>query len=279
MSDDIVWGVADFLCILCGSTLLLVSPHLDSAETNLTGQSATICTACGRRTPARDLPQACQSQIAGRLRLLLDDDDLLHVSKALNKFIAGSSIAGRITAGLPDDATDAPSRAAGLDSPSPALQSTVSQKSPGEALRHAGVAAGVDTSRYQLVAKLGASEARLLAAVLDMNVGELVTDKKRNPQFAATRLRRPIVEPAFFTSIEAELVRYKSSGRRTNIGFSLKEVEVLRRGMTTEKEVLPILDSKQNAVGALRFHRMKGVQFGAVEFYRLRQRPGKRRLK
>lgn len=238
-----------------------------------------MCTSCGQRTPARDLPLAYQSQIARRLRLLLDDDDLLHVSKALNKFIAGSSNAGRAIARLANDATDAPSRAGGLDSTSPALQSTVSLESSGQAQQRSGVASVVDTSRYQLVAKLGASEAKLLAAVLDMNVGELVTDKRRNPQFAATRLRRPIVEPAFYTTIEAELIRYKASGRRTNIGFSLKEIRVIRIGMTTDKEVLPIIDSKQNVVGAVRFHRIKGVQFGAVELYRIRQSPGKRRLK
>lgn len=274
MSDDVVWGVADFLCVRCGSTLLLVSPPLDFAETNLTGQSAARCTSCGQRTPARDLPQARQSQIAGRLRHLIDDDDFLHVSKALNRFITGSSTAGRTAAGLTNDSTDTPSSEAGPDPTSPKSQAAVTQQSSAEALRQTGDAfGGVDTSVYQLFAKLGAAEAKLLGAVHEMPIGEVVKNRKRDPNFSVARLRIPIVEPAFFTEIEVELVRYKASGRRNSLGFSLDEIKALRRGLTARRDVIPTQDSMMNTVGLLRFHRMKGGQVAAVEVYRRRSGP------
>jgi hypothetical protein len=273
VTQELVWGVADFLCRHCQSVLLLVSPSLESSESNLTGKTSAQCSSCQHRTEARDLPQAHQSLIAARLRLLLEDDDLVHASEALASLLAAEPVSqpkrhnhgssqGRASVSAPASVQP--------QAPIP-TRPTTRQVQPASGASTAGhTTLPVDISSYQLVAKLGAAEATLLSAVPESPVGEIVANRKRDPNFSVVRLRIPIVEPAFFTEIAAELVRYKSSGRRTSLGFSLDEIEALRRGITARRDVVLTKDSMMNTVGLLRFYRMKGSQVAAVEVYRRR---------
>lgn len=280
MEGELVWGVADALCRHCQSILLLVSPALEAWDSNLTGKTTTQCSSCGHRTAVRDLPQTHQSQIAARLRQLLDDDDLVHVAEALTSLIRTRPDSQPNSREQSSSQATAASRMAESELPErsrPEHSSRRQAESGRSGGRTEESALPVDTSEFQLVAKLGVAEARLLGAVPELPVGEIVPNRKRDPNFAVIRLRIPIVEPAFFTEIGAELVRYKASGRRSTVGFSLMEIEVLRRGLSTRRDVILTKDSLMNTVGLLRFHRMKGEQVAAVEIYR--KRSGPRRLK
>lgn len=276
MTQELVWGVADFLCRHCQSMLLLVSPPLEASESNLTGKTGAQCSSCGHRTEVRDLPQVHQSLIAARLRLLLEDDDLVHVCKAL------ASLVVEQPAGQPkrhkqgSSQEKAPASAPASvppESPIPERPTTRQAQPASGGSPTEDATLPVDTSSYQLVAKLGATEVTLLSAVHQMSVGEVAKNRIRDPNFSVVRLRIPIVEPAFFTKIEVELVRYKTPGRRNSLGFSLDEIEALRRGLTARRDVILTQDSMMNTVGLLRFHRMKGGQVAAVEVYRRRSGP------
>lgn len=277
MADERIWGLADLTCRSCRATMLLCSPEMQPSESNLTGKTDVVCSVCGSRIAARELPQSQQAQIAARLRLLLESDEFVPVSLAVGSLL-GTPLLGRRaeTKQLRSVASQDSEHQSGHATPGrravplpkdPQTESVPRRESAEE------LAPPVDTTGYQLFAKLGAAEAKLLGAVHEMSVGEVVKNRKHDPNFSVARLRIPVVEPAFFTKIEVELVRYKTSGRRNSLGFSLDEIEALRRGLTARRDVILTQDSIMNTVGLLRFYRIKGGQVATVEVYRRRSGP------
>jgi hypothetical protein len=283
VTDELVWGVADFLCRRCQSILLLTSPHLDASETNLTGMSAVLCSSCAHRIPVRDLPQAHQSQIAGRLRLLLDDDDLVHVSKALSAFKGEAPNTEPLSQEqrtyrpeVPPSSSDSdPPESRRLVNPHPQPIGTQQPQDARPPVVKFRDPSAVDWREFLLVARLGPEEAKAVAASMKSNVGEPIRDKRRRASFSTTRVRRPYVVASTGTEIFTDLTRLRNAGRAVQIGFSREEVVALAFGTSSEYELLEVVDSYGNLVGLLKFERLKGTNFGSVEVFRRRLAPVK----
>lgn len=274
MTEARIWGFADFVCRSCRAAMLLESPELEASEPNLTGQTAVVCSGCESRVGARELPQSQQTQIAARLRLLLEADEFVPVHLAVTSLLGQPGNADSFRALAPAQRDDPSGLATPNDHAVP--HHSGPEETVGEQTRAVkSDPSSVDWQQFLLVARLSPQEAKAVAATMKSNVGEPIQDRARRSSFSATRLRNRYFVAATGTEVFSDLTRYRNAGRVVKVGFSREEVVALAFGIPSGHELLEVSDAYRNIVGVLRFDRKRRSQFGSVEVFRRRPAPVK----
>lgn len=254
--------------------MLLQSPEMRASEPNLTGQTEVVCLGCGTRVAARELPQSQQTQIAARLRLLLESDEFVPVHLAVTSLLGQRQGAHSPRTSAPPQPEDW-SRQATLDERAAPPQPGPEEVSVERPRVVKSDPDSVEWQQFLLVARLSPQEAKAVAATMKSNVGEPIQDRARRASFSAARLRNRYFVAVTGTEIFADLTRFRNAGRAVKVGFSREEVVALTFGIPSGHELLEVSDTFKNIVGLLRFDRKKKSQFGSVEVFRRRLAPVK----